>query len=453
MPSSLLSSAYIIGVGITPVGKLNRSPYDLMFEALNKALNDANNTGGNSCISMSDIDSIVSMPCFGDFRAMTAHHFATQYELFSDENRRKRVLHVKTIDCGGATPIAALVEAKDSIRCGRFDCVAIVCADIIASIPIETMLKQYATAIGYEELKKKQNEIDQKPIIPYLYSEVTEWHMKTYGTRREQFAMAAALMHHQGRCNNYQTSSEKNNNIETVESILSSKPVTPYLTQKECARRSDTGVAILVVSDAFIQQRTLLKQRAVEIIGSGLGSGPFYTTDRQPMDKNRFSLAFAAKSALAEAKLNVNQIDWYGLYDCFPVCFIKAMEDIGLCDEGKGGKLMQLLYEKLTSIQQNRPFNINQVSIDHRSKHLFTKKVIPINTHGGLMGLSAPGDVPAAITVVEAVRQIRNEAFEPMQLPNVNTAFIYGNGGIFSASAVIILQSASKSKSSMTSKL
>lgn len=450
----MASSAYIIGVGITPVGKLNRSPYDLMFEALNKALNDANNTGGNSGVNMSDIDSIVSMPCFGDFRAMTAHHFATQYELFSDENGRKRALHVKTIDCGGATPIAALIEAKDSIECGRFDCVAVVCADIIASIPIETMLKQYASVIGYEEFKKKkQTEIGQKPIIPYLYSEVTEWHMKTYGTRREQFAMAAALMHHQGRCNSYQTGSEKSTSIETVDSILSSKPVTSYLTQKECARRSDTGVALLVVSDAFMQHRPILKQRAVEIVGSGLGSGPLYTTDRQPMDKNRFSLAFAAKTALAEAKLSISEIDWYGLYDCFPVCFIKAMEDIGLCDEGKGGKLMQLLYEKLTSIQQDIPFNINLTSIDPRSKHLFTKKVIPINTHGGLMGLSAPGDVPAAITVVEAVRQIRNEAFGPMQLPNVGTAFIYGNGGIFSASAVIILQSASKNKSSMTSKL
>ena len=63
---------------------------------------------------------------------------------------------------------------------------------------------------------------------------------------------------------------------------------------------------------------------------------------------------------------------------------------------------------------------------------------MPINTHGGLMGFGAPWEVPAMFNVIEAVRQLRRTA-EDRQVNGARRALVYGNGGIFSASAVAIL--------------
>lgn len=65
--------------------------------------------------------------------------------------------------------------------------------------------------------------------------------------------------------------------------------------------------------------------------------------------------------------------------------------------------------------------------------------VWPVNTHGGLLGFGAPWEVPAMISLVEAVTQLRGEA-AGRQVEGAARALVYGNGGIFSSSAVAILQ-------------
>jgi acetyl-CoA acetyltransferase len=68
--------------------------------------------------------------------------------------------------------------------------------------------------------------------------------------------------------------------------------------------------------------------------------------------------------------------------------------------------------------------------------------VWPVNTHGGLLGYGAPWEVPAMISLVEAVAQLRGEAVR-RQVQRAQRALVYGNGGIFSASAVAILEGCS----------
>jgi acetyl-CoA acetyltransferase len=67
------------------------------------------------------------------------------------------------------------------------------------------------------------------------------------------------------------------------------------------------------------------------------------------------------------------------------------------------------------------------------------RRVLPVNTHGGLLGFGAPWEVPAMYSVIEAVRQLRGEA-EDRQVMGARRALVYGNGGIFSSSAVVILE-------------
>lgn len=63
---------------------------------------------------------------------------------------------------------------------------------------------------------------------------------------------------------------------------------------------------------------------------------------------------------------------------------------------------------------------------------------LPVNTHGGLLSFGAPWECPAIFSVYEAVRQLTRSA-GAQQVPNARRALVYGNGGIFSSSAVAIL--------------
>ena len=64
-----------------------------------------------------------------------------------------------------------------------------------------------------------------------------------------------------------------------------------------------------------------------------------------------------------------------------------------------------------------------------------------MNTHGGLMGFGAPWEVPAMYSIIEACEQLSGNAGPERQVPGARRALVYGNGGIFSHSAVGILAS------------
>ena len=64
--------------------------------------------------------------------------------------------------------------------------------------------------------------------------------------------------------------------------------------------------------------------------------------------------------------------------------------------------------------------------------------IFPVNTHGGLLSFGAPWETPAMYNIIEAVNQLNGTAGS-RQVPGARRALVYGNGGIFSASAVAIL--------------
>ena len=71
-----------------------------------------------------------------------------------------------------------------------------------------------------------------------------------------------------------------------------------------------------------------------------------------------------------------DDIDWFGLYDCFPVCLLRAIEAVGLAEKGMGGVYIQQIYEES---------NKNNENID--------PLLFPVNTHGGLLAYGAPWEV------------------------------------------------------------
>jgi hypothetical protein len=62
---------------------------------------------------------------------------------------------------------------------------------------------------------------------------------------------------------------------------------------------------------------------AVAVVGGGEGSGPLSPPDQ--LSEECFSAGEAAAAAYRTAALQPPDIDYWGLYDCFPICFIRLV--------------------------------------------------------------------------------------------------------------------------------
>lgn len=387
-------SAVLVGTGVTPVGKFTLRPTILMRRALELALAQAG-------IALRQVDGLIAIPSLADPHFMEAHYFATQTGLLP----RKDVL-VRTIDTGGAGPVTGLIEAARMIEQQVCEVVAVVAGDAVSSLPKDEFLSR-----ADQTCRDPEGELPS-PVIVHAYDRVARWQVDTYGVTREQLAMCSVLMSRQAARHPLALTRTPH----TLAKVMDSPRIAPMTNLLECARRADGGAALVVASTRFLE-RNGLPIRGARVLGGGEGSGPLYPPP--VIDEDMFSCEEACRTAYQASQLSVKDIDFFGLYDCYPICLVRAVEAVGICGKGEGGKWIQEKYEATSTDYEPASF--------------------PVNTHGGLLAFGAPWEVPAMYNVTEAFAQLTGRA-EDRQIPNAKRALVYGNGGIFSASAVAILE-------------
>lgn len=390
----LIMKSALVGVGKTALGKLDSANVStLLEEALNKALVDAG-------IKKNELEGLVLCPALADPQFMAAHRLAQKLDIY------RNLKFCTILDTGGASPVSGLILAKRLIESGILETAAVLAGDAIASLGTDELLARAGRSINHPDFQDFT-----KPVIPLLYNLVAEWHIKKYGTTREQLAMVPVLMSRQA----LRHPAAMNQKELTVEKVLSSKQVASVTNVLECARPADGAGALILVAENLARG---LRQKPVFVISGGEGVGPVHLPSE--ISEDMFSAKRAVSLALAEAEISkIHSIDYFGIYDCFPICFIKFLEDAGVAMKGHGGYWVECMHN-FTS--ENSPY----------------KYRLPVNTHGGLLSFGAPWEAPAIFSIVEAVEQMRGLAGE-RQLGNVSTSLIYGNGGVFSSSAVAIL--------------
>ena len=393
----MASSVRIAGVGATAVGRLGRSAEELAETALDRALADAGMGRG-------DLQGLIAVPSLSNPTFMQAHQLATRMGLLP---RRKMI--VRTIDTGGAGPITSLGTARNMILSGWTDTVAVVASDAVLSMDRELFRARADDSVRGSGLPS--------PSIPHGYDRVAQWHMARHGVTREQLAMVPVLFSHfaarhpDAMCRR----------PFSVEDVLASPRVAPVTNVLECARRADGAAALVIASSSYVR-RQLAKplELCPAIVSTGEASGPLYPPAE--IGEEMFSCERAAHIAFESAQLSVRDIDFFALYDCFPICFLRALEAVGCCPVGEAGRFVESAYRRLAATGRLAP------------------EEFPFTTHGGLACFGAPWEVPAMYGVLEAVAQLTARAGAERQLsPKPRRALVYGNGGIFSASAVAIL--------------
>lgn len=415
-------------------------------------------------LSINDLDGLVAVPSLQGDHFMEAHYQATALGLFGD-GKKPRPLRCRTLDTGGAGPVSALLEGERMIQAEGLECVAIVAADAVGSMSSEEFLSKaddiffkLGKTLGHPEGSVKS------PAIPHGYDRITQYQMQRYNLKRKHLQMAVSLESYHASLHPHSLQSQKNNpkfdlneeknkssqipykyysSYTTLDQVQSSSCVTPNISLLECARRADGAACLILASNRFLQRRSLWTPGIPVIIGGGAFSGPLYP----PQDPAEITEAMYAscQQAITRAyasagNLNSDDIHFFGLYDCFPICLVRAIEACGLAEQGEGGKYLavqhQRLIEALDSDGDDTSGNIRKGgAVDGL---LSDPSFFPINTHGGLLCFGAPWEVPAMFNIVEAVDQLRGKA-HGRRIPDCRRALVFGNGGVLSASAVAIL--------------
>ena len=145
-----------------------------------------------------------------------------------------------------------------------------------------------------------------------------------------------------------------------------------------------------------------LKRPAVRVIGSG-EAAKHQRGGR--VDLSHSAALWAGRQAFAEAGVTPADIKYASIYDSFTITVLMQLEDLGLCEKGRGGR-----------------FVADGGLIAGVGR-------LPVNTDGGGLCNNHPANRGGITKVIEAVRQLRGEAHPAVQVKNCDVALASGMGG------------------------
>ncbi len=233
--------------------------------------------------------------------------------------------------------------------------------------------------------------------------------MHEFGTTSEQLAwIKVAASHHAQHNPNAML-----RDVVTVEDVVNSPMISDPLHRLDCCVISDGGGALVVVAPEIAKSlnRPLVKVK-------GAGEAPKHQMGGR-VDLTYTGAAWSGPTAFEEAGVTPSDIKYASIYDSFTITVLMQIEDLGFCAKGDGGKFVS---------------DGNLISGTGK---------LPFNTDGGGLCNNHPANRGGMTKVVEAVRQLRGEAHEAVQVPNCDLAVAHGTGGSLGTrhgSATLILE-------------
>ena len=241
-----------------------------------------------------------------------------------------------------------------------------------------------------------------------MYALAATRHMHEFGTTSEQLAWikVAASRHAKHNPDAFLPKEV------TVEEVLESPLICDPLHRLDCCVVTDGGGAVIVVSPEVART---LDRRTVTVLGHG--EAPKHT-DNGRIDLTYTGAVWSGPRAFEEAGITHADVDYASIYDSFTITVLETIEDLGFCEKGKGGAFVQ------------------DGGLESPGGHL------PFNTDGGGLCNNHPGNRGGMTKVIEAVRQLREEAHPAVQVPDCEIAIAHGTGGSISTrmgSATLVL--------------
>ena len=254
-------------------------------------------------------------------------------------------------------------------------------------------------------------EMPYAPVTVNNYALAAARHMHEFGTTSEQLAWIKVAASTHAQHNPHAMLRE----VVTVEDVLNSPMIADPLHKLDCCVVSDGGGALVVVHPDIAKS---LKRPVVHVMGAGEA---IKGTLNGHVDLTWSAAALTGPAAFAEAGVKPADIRYASIYDSFTISVLIALEDLGFCAKGQGGRFVA---------------DGNLIAGVGR---------LPFNTDGGGLCNNHPANRGGITKVIEAVRQLRGEAHPAVQVPDCGLALAHGMGGLLGSrhgSATLILERA-----------
>jgi acetyl-CoA C-acetyltransferase len=303
-----------------------------------------------------------------------------------------RVRHVDSTDTGGSSYLIHVAHAAAAIAAGK-------CR--VALITLAGRPRSEGQAAGIGLRTPNWNQPDMQFEYPFglvtanAYAMCAMRHMHEYGTTSEQLAWIKVAASHHAQHNPHAMLRE----VVTVEDVVNSPMITDPLHRLDCCVISDGGGALVVVAPEIAKA---LNRPRVRILGAGESVKGQLGGD---VDITWSGGRASGLAAFAEAGVTPADIKYASIYDSFTITVLMQIEDLGFCDEGKGGRFVA---------------DGNLISGVGK---------LPFNTDGGGLCNNHPANRGGMTKVIEAVRQLRGEAHPAVQVRNCDLALAHGTGG------------------------
>ena len=299
---------------------------------------------------------------------------------------------------GGAGAVISSINAVEAIEAGKANYVL-------------------CLAGGAQDMASFQNRITKfnAAVVDYLtphgfggmnglFAIITRKHMERYGTGREQLGRIAVHQRANARFNEQALLRDP----MTMEDYLAAPVIADPLVLFDCVLPCSGAEAVLIGP----LDRVAKEKRVRVLAGAERHNHPIGEVAPLSGGWEVFCDDLYNAAALAP-----RDMDFVQAYDDYPIMVAIQLEDLGFCEKGEIGSFLAA----------------NTMTLDGS---------FPLNTGGAQLSCGQSGGGGGLITLVEAVRQLRNEA-GPRQVKNATRGLVSGYGMVgyghgLSASAMIL---------------
>jgi acetyl-CoA acetyltransferase len=397
-----MEEIFVVGVGMTPFGRmLDLDIKTLTRMATESALADAG-------LELTDVKAAF-------FANVGQGHMEGQHMIRGEIALRSMGLGgipVVNVENACASGSSAFNLAVSHLKAGQSDVALAVGSEKMYSLDRELMFSVFdsgwdvtardATVARLAEMgegiEPPPGTMSNRPYSVFMdvYAAFSRFHMKRFGTTREQIAAVAAKNHDHSAHNPL----SQFRNRYSIDEILAAPPIAYPLTLPMCAPISDGAAAALLCTRSGLERLGLDDKRAIRVLASVIRSGQ----DRAAEEVEKHVTALGARQAYEMAGIGPEDVSVAEVHDATAMGEIIQLENLGFCDFGDGGAISAR----------------GDTAIGGR---------IPVNPSGGLESKGHPIGATGLGQIHELVTQLRGEA-GPRQVEGARIALAENGGGI-----------------------
>jgi acetyl-CoA acyltransferase len=367
---------------------------------------------------------------FGRFPDRTVPELGAQAALMALDDAGLTIDDMQALYCGNLGEAGAMVGQRVLREIGQTGIPVVNCANACATgatafregwAAIKAGIYDVVLAVGVEQMGRgllggggggagiPTEGLLGSGTMPAVFAHVGMEHTRNYGTTFEQFAKVSVKNHHHSTLNPkamYQ--------VETpLQEVMGAEMISFPNTKLMCSVNVDGSAAAVLASEAAAKRLGLMS-RAVRVRASAMTSDPYTPRNTVMPDFNAVT-RMAAKAAYEMAGVGPEDVNLVELHDCFATAEIVHYENLGLCADGEGGRLI----------------DSGETALGGR---------VPVNVSGGLLSKGHPLGATGIANIYEITTHLRGEAGKrQVEGARIGLTHVVGMG---SACAIHVLEKA-----------